>query len=84
MYHTYVVKTTLYLSAEQKSHLERAAAHTGQTEAQLVRAALDRYLDEVAPGRPAFPLLPSRGGANSSDDASRVDELLAESGFGRC
>ncbi|MGQ0466143.1 MAG: ribbon-helix-helix protein, CopG family [Sporichthyaceae bacterium] len=79
-----MVKTTLYLTEQQKAGLEAAAAHTGRTEADLVRAALDRYLVDVAPTRPDFPLLPRRGGPGTSHDAARVDELLAEHGFGRC
>lgn len=79
-----MVKTTLYLSEQQKADLERAAARTGRTEAELVRAALERYLGDVAPARPSFPMLPSRGGPGTSEDASRVDALLAESDFGRC
>lgn len=84
MYHTFVVKTTLYLPPELKGDLERAAVDSGRTEAELVREALARYLQEISPDRPAFPLLPSRRGPGTSNDAARVDQLLAETGFGQC
>lgn len=79
-----MVKTTLYLPDDLKRDLERIARLRGISEAELYRRAL---ASEVARGgrvRPQFPLLPSRQGPGTSNDASRVDELLAETGFGEC
>jgi hypothetical protein len=72
-----VRKTTVYLPDELKRDLERAAALTGRSEAELIRKGIQTVVDlELAP-RPRIPLF-------SSGDpiADRVDELLAE-GFGK-
>lgn len=79
-----MVKTTLYLPDDLKRAVERLAAIRGMSEAELVRTALLSYVEQAVPPRPRFPLLPSRRGPGTSDDASRVDELLAETGFGEC
>lgn len=84
MYHTCVVKTTLYVPDELKQAVDRLARVKGMSEAELIRTALATYVSHEEPPRPDFPLLPSRQGPGTSDDASRVDELLAESGFGEC
>lgn len=83
-YHTFMVKTTLYLPEQLKKALERASSGTGRSEAELVREALAEYLGTLAPDRPDFPLLSSRRGPGTSSDSTRVDELLAETGFGEC
>lgn len=77
-----MVKTTLYLPDELKGAVDRLARIKGMSEAELMRTALDSYVVQESPPRPSFPLLPSRQGPGASDDARRVDELLAESGFG--
>jgi Arc/MetJ-type ribon-helix-helix transcriptional regulator len=48
-----VEKTTLYLPSELLSELRDAARRTGQSQAEIVRAALRSYLDqEAAPPMP--------------------------------
>lgn len=49
-------KTTIYLPAKLKRALKRAAAQLGQSEAQLIRAAVERSLTEAEPPRPRLPL----------------------------
>ncbi len=79
-----MVKTTLYIPDELKQAVERLARMSGTSEAELIRTAVASYVAHETPSRPSFPLLPSREGPGTSDDASRVDELLAETGFGQC
>jgi hypothetical protein len=69
-------KTTVYLPDALKRRLARAAHRRGEPEAQLIRTAIERLLDDEARPRPTLPLF-------RSDDptlAEHVDEALA--GFG--
>lgn len=72
-------QTTIYLPDELKRRLEQAARQDRRTEASIVRGALEEALQrrEVVPTVPLF----SEGWGDSSL-AERVDELLAEMGFG--
>jgi hypothetical protein len=74
-----MVKTTVYLPEELKVRLERAAAAEGRSEAEIVRAALERYTTPPERPRPRLPLVDSFGTPGLSE---RVDEELAK-GFGR-
>jgi Arc/MetJ-type ribon-helix-helix transcriptional regulator len=69
-------KTTVYLPEAVKASLERMAASTGRSEADLIREAISSLAGMDEPPRPRFPLFES-----GDPIASRVDELLAE-GFG--
>ena len=68
-------KTTVYLPDELKRALERAAATTGRSEAELIREGVSNVVERSAP-EPRIPLF------DSGDPmfAHRVDELLE--GFG--
>ena len=69
-------KTTVYLPDDLKAALRRAAAERGQSEAELVRKAVEDLVRGSARPRPRLPLF-------YSDDptlAERVDEELQ--GFG--
>jgi hypothetical protein len=68
-------KTTVYLPDTLKRRLAQAAHRGGQSEAALIRTAIERLLEETRP-RPTLPLF------RSCDPtlAERVDEALA--GFG--
>lgn len=69
-------RTTVYLPDELKARLERVAGEQQRSEADVIRAALERYTaDEVRP-RPRLPLFES----GQPDLAETVDEALA--GFG--
>lgn len=72
-------QTTIYLSDDLKRRLEQAAQQDRRTEASIVRDALEEALDrrEVAPTIPLF----SEGWGDPTL-AERVDDLLAETGFG--
>jgi Arc/MetJ-type ribon-helix-helix transcriptional regulator len=74
-----MVKTTVYLPEELKARLERAAAAEGRSEAEVIRAAIDRYTAPVARPKPRLPLVESFATPGLSE---RVDEELAK-GFGR-
>ena len=69
-------KTTVYLPDALKRRLARAAHRRGQPEAALIRAAIERLLEEEARPRPTLPLFRSGDPAL----AEQVDEALA--GFG--
>ena len=72
-------QTTIYLPEDLKRRLRRAARQDRRTEASIVREALDEALQrrDVAPSAPLFA-----EGWGDPTLAERVDELLAESGFG--
>jgi hypothetical protein len=73
-----VHRTTVYIPDDVKAELERVAAETGRTEADLIREGIRLALAQVTPPAP-------RSGIFTSDDprlSERVDELLTD-GFGR-
>ena len=67
-------KTTIYLPEELKRAVEAQAERHGISEAEVIRAAIRKGVEDGAP--------PPRPGIFSSDEllAERVDELLV--GFG--
>ncbi len=69
-----MVKTTLYLPDDLKAALTKESARRGESEAELIRAALRRELSNTRP-RPRGALF-----SGSEPIAERVDELLG--GFG--
>ena len=71
-----MVRTTVYLPDELKTDLERAAAATGRSEAELIRDGVRAVVDAHKPVTPRIPLFRS----GIPDLAERTDELLA--GFG--
>jgi hypothetical protein len=73
-----MVKTTVYLPGDLKQRLEQAAQLSGQSEATIIRSALEGWLDSLLP-RPA-----AHWGTMDFGDpvlAANVDEALA-GGFG--
>ncbi|MBI4728235.1 MAG: CopG family transcriptional regulator [Acidobacteria bacterium] len=72
-----MVKTTVYLQEELKRGLSRLARRRGRTEADLIREAVARLVENQRPNRPRLPLFSSSGEATL---AERVDEALV--GFG--
>ncbi len=73
-----VKRTTIYLPDELKAQLEVTARSEGRTEAEVIREALARALEQRAP-RPHLPL--SAPTSRQTNWAERVDELL-DGGFG--
>ena len=74
-----VRQTTIYLPDDLKRRLEQAARQDRRSEASIVRDALEEALErrEVAPTAPLFIK-----GWGDPTLAERVDELLADTGFG--
>ena len=70
-------KTTVYLPDELKAAIERLAARTQRSEAEVIRDALRAVVDSTPP-RPKLPL--SSVGLGDPTLAERVDEALE--GFG--
>jgi Arc/MetJ-type ribon-helix-helix transcriptional regulator len=71
-------KTTVYLPDDMKADLERLAAESGRTEADLIREGIRLALSQRTPPTP-------RSGIFASGDprlSQRVDEMLSH-GFGR-
>ena len=73
-----MVKTTVYLPGDLKQRLEQAAQLSGQSEATIIRSALEGWLDSLLP-RPA----PHWATMDFGDPelAANIDKALA-GGFG--
>ena len=71
-------RAAIYLPDDLTAALKRAAVAERRTEADIIRAALRRALQERKPPHPKVPLVPS--GVGDETAAERVDELL--DGFG--
>lgn len=69
-------KTSVYLPHELKAALERAAAITGRSEAELIRESIRHVTAEHSAPEPRLPLFAS----GQPDLARDVDDALA--GFG--
>jgi hypothetical protein len=78
-----MVKTTLYLPDDLKQDVERTARERGMSEAEFLRQAIHAAVTPSANTPvPRGGLFRSRGGPGTSDISLRVDEILAETGFG--
>ena len=71
-------KTTVYLPEDLKAAIERLAARTQRSEAEVIRDALLRAVVDRTPPKPTLPL--SSAGLGDPTLAERVDEALE--GFG--
>jgi hypothetical protein len=74
-----MVKTTVYLPDDLKQRLEEAARVSGESEARIIRSAIEEWLETLLP-RPE----PHWGTIEFGDPslAERVDDVLDE-GFGQ-
>lgn len=72
-------KTTLYLPEEIKASLERISRAEGRSEADLIREALERAIEERISPEPTLPICAQELGDPTASE--RVDELLE--GYGR-
>jgi hypothetical protein len=75
----YMVKTSVYLPADLKDRLAEASRVSGESEARIIRSALEQWLEGLLP-RPT----PHWGTIDFGDPElpHKVDEILAE-GFGQ-
>jgi Ribbon-helix-helix protein, copG family len=73
-----MVKTSVYLTDDLKERLSRASQASGESEARIIRSALEQWLEGLLP-RP----VPHWGTIQFDDPdvALKVDEYLAQ-GFG--
>lgn len=73
-------RTTIYLEPELEVLLKMEMLRQGRPMAELVREAVQAYVTreprKTPPGAGAFD-------SGRTDTASRVDEILAETGFGQ-
>lgn len=73
-------RTTLYLEPDLEVSLKLEAMRNNKPMAEIVREALRAYLEKrtrkLPPGEGEFD-------SGHQDTATRVDEVLAESGFGK-
>lgn len=75
-YHTFMIKTTVYLPESIKRRLAKTARILGTSEANLIRVAIERLVSHEPHPRPRLPLFVS----NDPTLAERVDEELADFG----
>ncbi|HZN18408.1 MAG TPA: CopG family transcriptional regulator [Micromonosporaceae bacterium] len=77
-----MVRTTIYLPESLKERIEAYAARHASTEAAVIRQAVERLLADERDNS----WLPDLAGIARSTErgsvADRVDEVLAETGFG--
>jgi hypothetical protein len=71
-------KTSVYLPDDLKVALEHMASDEGRSEAEIIRSAIQRAVEERVRPRPTVPLFPE--GFEDPTFAERTDELLE--GFG--
>lgn len=72
-------RTTIYLEPELEARLKAETLRRKRPMAELVREAVHEYLVR---SRPAEPPGAGAFASGRSDTADRVDEVLAETGFG--
>jgi predicted transcriptional regulator len=75
-----MVKTTLYLPDELKHDVERTARERGLSEAEFLRQAIQAAVEPTETPEPEVGFITI--GEGTTDYASRIDQELAESGFG--
>jgi len=74
------VRTTIYLPDDLKQDLAARARAEGRTESEIIRESLAATLRGL--GRTAKDLQFGLFDSGRSDTSARVDEVLAETGFG--
>ena len=74
-----MMKTTVYLPESLLARVKRLAAEREQSEAEVIRTALDEFIARNGP-RPTLPLFEGEG--IPPDLAERDEDYLAE-GFGK-
>jgi len=72
-------KTTLYLTPELRRRLRETARRTGRRQADMIRSALDAYLDEGPMNRPRS----IGSGEDGALDAGETERWLRERWRGR-
>lgn len=75
-----MVRTTIYLPDEMKRDLAARARAEGRTESDIIRDSLARVLR--GHGRTIKDLRFGMFDSGRSDTSERVDDVLAETGFG--
>ncbi|HEX9342368.1 MAG TPA: CopG family transcriptional regulator [Actinomycetota bacterium] len=78
-----MVRTTIYLPERLKERIEAYAARHGSTEAAVIREAVETLLGNEPDDRSWVQELAGIGRSEAGGPvADRVDEALAETGFG--
>jgi len=72
-----MTKTTVYLPAELKRALKKAAAARGCSEAALLREAVSRITEERETPTPKLPLFRAQGRSIAGDVDSALDRFGA-------
>lgn len=75
-----MVRTTIYLPDDMKRDLAARARAEGRTESEIIRESLAATLRGV--GRTVKDLRFGMFDSGRSDTSARVDDVLAETGFG--
>jgi hypothetical protein len=74
-----MVKTTVYLPEDLKERLEQASRASGESEARIIRSAIEGWLESLLP-RPRSAMFGTID-FGDPDLPFKVDDVLAE-GFG--
>ncbi|HET8660650.1 MAG TPA: CopG family transcriptional regulator [Micromonosporaceae bacterium] len=77
-----MVRTTIYLPESLKERIEAYAARHGRTEAAVIRQAVERLLGDERDGSWLHDIAGIGCSTDGGSVADRVDEVLAETGFG--
>ena len=73
-----MVRTQLYLTAEERDALSKLAQRTGRKQSELVREAVDAYLDREAGGERRQMLRELAGIWNDREDVPDFTDIRRE------